>query len=1249
MNSSTTSPSQAAHTADHSPRPRPRQRHQRGPGRTQIQSEQDAGLSPSKNDHGLPARDPALALRPASLAPRSKTPPTDPSSTELRAAENSGPTSRMARPPRGRGVRYGSTPGDRGQGRDGGARGGLHYNGSTLLNDFGVGHIPSQNARQFGGRLTTNENTTPTTVLQPDAPEFRPGQPHQSRSLHNRTRRGVAPATSNSVQQPIPRMRRGSSPKSTAPDIATRTHEDIANSVYECPICTADITRNSKVWSCKTCWTVFHLGCIKKWSENEGSTLASRQPENADLPPPRQWRCPGCNLPKDNLPSAYACWCEKELDPRPMYGIPPHSCGQTCGKHRMLPRKCPHPCELLCHAGPCPPCSHMGPVQSCFCGKKSTSRRCVDTNYDTGWSCGEICGDLMPCGEHTCKRFCHEGLCGACEVRIDARCYCGKDAKPIICCERGDEMVSEMVSHDEKGDKSVDTWTGIFDCGSLCQRFFDCGKHKCEQQCHPQDAEPSHCPRSPDIVRNCPCGKTPLTEISHETRTSCENPIPNCQKRCLKRLSCGHPCQQVCHSGACAPCHETVVISCKCGRTTSPTICHQGTEEPPQCMRVCKVTLNCGRHECGERCCQGERKATERLLLKRKLRPLGATPRFLDEGFEAEHICTRLCGRDLKCGNHACAELCHKGPCNSCREAIFEDISCHCGRTVLQPPLPCGTGPPPCRYDCNRSKDCGHPQVPHNCHGDDESCPKCPFLMEKPCMCEKKTLKNQPCWLADVRCGETCGRKLKCGSHFCRKQCHRSGGCEDAGKSCQQLCGKAKKSCGHPCEEICHAPSSCREDKPCQNRMLITCDCQHLKTEVRCNATKTGEGNSKKTLKCDDECARLERNRKLALALNIDPATHKDDHIPYSASTLQMFKESTKWAQTQEGEFRVFAADETEKRLRFKPMPSHQRAFIHSLAEDFGLDSESTDPEPHRHVFVFKTPRFVMAPMKTLMECLRIKNAAAETTGTLSFSEAQKKAASNEPFNGFLLTGPRFALTLEELRHDLQPSFDTMPTLIFTISFLPNEEIVIKAHPAAHSNHVPASSIETWLRSLKASLVSIITTNQLASSVYLCTLDNSLNIQRREADGAGASDGWSQVAAKAAVGPRAVPRQQAVGSKSSFTVLGSKLKDAKKRKEEKEKEKVEMGEVVDDWEEAVRKEEEKEKESDLKIAEQSSTTMGAAENAGTWALHESNEVGTVPAGETMEPDSKSEARDNGPAPPDVDSIGHEPKPLDAEK
>lgn len=1125
----------------------------------------------------------SLALRPASVAP----PPRNPaviSSAEVAASGNDTTESARGSGRRGRGRGGRVERGFRAvagqnlnrRGTHDGIRGNISGGNHRNTNNNQTPNMNGQNSRfnsgrQFSGRLTTtnetNSHPSSPSILQADAPEFHPGQPHTQRLNVSREEKPAPTAQRYTHGKPL-RDRKNSVQKSTAVDMPTRTHEDILSGAYECPICTSEVARSSKVWSCKTCWTVFHLPCIKKWSTNEGSTLTQQRHTEGDVPPARQWRCPGCNLPKDTLPSTYTCWCGKETDPRSISGIPPHSCGQTCGKSRVLPKKCPHPCELLCHAGPCPPCTHVGPVQSCFCGKKSFSRRCIDTNYDTGWSCGDVCGDIMPCGVHACQRPCHEGLCGACKVKTDCRCYCGKAEIQLLCYERGDEKQSEVLVNDGSM-KETAIWNGSFECNEKCQRLFDCGKHFCEKPCHPQEIGISHCPQSPDIVSYCPCGKTLLTEISNEPRTSCEDSIPNCQKQCSKKLPCGHFCQQICHSDECMPCLKVVTLGCRCGRVQSSTICHQGNEEPPQCLRTCKATLNCGRHECGERCCIGERKASERQATKRKLRPLGSS-RVIDEGFEAEHICTRVCARQLKCGNHPCPELCHKGPCTTCREAVFDEISCHCGKTVLQPPLPCGTNPPPCRFDCERLKPCGHPRIPHNCHGDEENCPKCPFLEGKPCMCGKKNLKNQPCWLTEVRCGEICQRKLRCGSHYCRKPCHRTGECEDAGKACQQACGKAKKTCGHPCEDLCHAPSSCKEDRPCQNKMLITCDCQHLKQELKCNASKTTDGNSKKRLSCDDECARLERNRKLALALNVDPEAHKDDHIPYSNETLNMFRENLKWAQSQEREFRVFAADDSEKRLRFKPMAPYLRSFLHSLADDFGFDSESMDPEPHRHVAVFKTPRFVMAPMKTLAECVRIR--AATEASNAAFSESQKKtSSSNEPFNGFVITNPRFGLTLEEIRTNCSTILDSIPGLTFDISFLPSEEIVLKARSLTLSAKTSASSVDSALKTIKAPLLTTISSRNLANSIQLCTLDTSLNILRRELDDSIDNSGWSQIAAKAAA-PRLAPKQTAFGEKSVYTVLGSRLKDAKKKKDEIQKAKVEEA-VVEDWEEEMRKEE----------------------------------------------------------------------------
>ena len=1100
----------------------------------------------------------SLALRPAPIVPVSSA---EPSSAEGSATENGGVRGRLSR---GRG---------RGRGRVAQTRGRNQMNGRHLhSNDnrhAGISGARMGPRRQFGGQLTVDEDaqeqaSISTSTLHPDAPEFVPGRPHQTQS--NRSRSGSTRQNRRGpIQAAASRARRGSIIKSQAADLATRTHEDITHGAYECPICTSEIDLTSRVWSCRTCWTVFHLGCVKTWATNEGSTQAQRRNEDGTLPPPRQWRCPGCNLGQDELPLNYSCWCGKEEDPRPIAGVPPHSCGQTCNKPRSSPKDCPHPCHLSCHAGPCPPCTFMGPVQICFCGKQAVSRKCVDTNYKSGWSCNETCGDLLPCGVHFCSKPCHSDLCGACEIPMESRCYCGRQNNLIKCCDRGEEKESNQAND---GSEGIETWIGSFDCTQKCQRQFDCGKHECERRCHPQDIDTPHCPRSTDNVFSCPCGKTLLDDISAKPRESCEDSIPNCDKLCSKLLPCGHSCHQICHSDQCMPCLLNVKISCRCGRTESTTICHQGCDEAPQCTRPCRAILSCGRHECGERCCTGERKAAERQATKRKLKHPGAS-QAVDENFEPEHLCLRTCGRLLKCGSHHCRELCHRGPCESCPEALFDEISCHCGKTVLQPPLPCGTKPPLCRFDCDRPRLCGHPPAPHNCHGDDESCPRCAFLTSKPCLCGKSTLKNQPCFLMDVRCGEPCGRKLRCGSHFCRRLCHRPGECEDSGGMCQQACGKAKKACGHLCVEPCHAPSPCKEENSCQSKMFITCPCQHRRQEVKCNASKGSEGNSRKALTCDEECATLARKQQLAQALNIDPEAHKDNYVPYSSDTLKMYRDNIKWSQSQEREFRVLASDENEKRLRFKPMPSQQRAFLHSLAEDFGFESESMDPEPHRHVLVFKTSKFVKAPMKTLAECLRIR--IAETSNAPAIENRKRLRSSLEPYNGFLLTNPRFGLTLDELRADYASAFASTPGLGYDIAFLPSEEIVIKARPASASTAISPSALAASIEVLKPSLLATTSSKRIAGSIQLCALDASLNILRRELDEPANNGGWSQVAAKGAA-PRTLRPEPGVGQKSSFTVLGSRLKQEKKRREEVKK--ALEAEVVDDWEEMVRRDEE---------------------------------------------------------------------------
>lgn len=942
------SAAETAPSASAAPRPRHRRR----------------GRDPA--NRGGPQNRPATTTeeRPSSQAPQ-------PQSDVIPPSDQSNGQTRPRRP-----NKEGRGSGRRGGRGNGARRGGQGLSGEQ--NEETPQHLSrAMRARGFGARLTRSDQDANAlhsemaadgdASLRADAPDFVPGAPATNTrppppsSVASAKGKGKAKAK---AQPKPPKV----TTKSTAGDIATRIHEDIAHNLYECPICTSELGRRSKVWSCELCWTVFHLSCIKKWSTNEGAAAQNnaRQQNGDESASPRAWRCPGCNLSHETFPSTYTCWCEKEVDPRSLPGLPPHSCGQTCSRPR---RGCPHPCDRTCHAGPCAPCTSMGPTQDCFCGRNSSTKRCQDTNYEQGWSCGEICGDLLPCGEHTCPLPCHEGLCGACEVTIEARCYCGKVQTEMLCSSKEDEMESQTV----RDDGSEEEWTGCFGCKETCNRPFDCGVHFCQKDCHPQDLHPAHCPRSPDAVVRCPCGKTPLASIPGFTpRTSCEDPIPNCREPCGKMLPCGHSCDQICHTGPCGACLRRVPIQCQCGRNTSMSICHQGDIQHPQCFRQCKATLHCGRHTCTERCCPGEQKAIERQALRRKLKP---HLRPLDEDIEAEHICTRICGRMLKCGRHTCPELCHRGPCNTCREAIFEEISCNCGRSILYPPQPCGTQPPPCSFPCARPKSCGHPQTAHNCHTNADGCPKCPFLTDKECLCGKKVMKNVPCWLIDARCGQPCGQPLKCGSHSCKKDCHRPGECEDATTPCEQACRKTKSLCGHPCTETCHAPFPCPEKSPCSSTLTVTCSCGRLRQERRCGAAKavTSKGQlqqperlpSLTPLTCDDECSRLERNRSLASALGVDinqtttVQAFTSNNLPYSTETLDQYLKlassvSLSTLQTYESTLHALATDTTNRSIRFQPAKSTLRAFSHSLATDWGFVTESHDPEPHRHVFVLK-------------------------------------------------------------------------------------------------------------------------------------------------------------------------------------------------------------------------------------------------------------------------------------------------------
>jgi len=368
---------------------------------------------------------------------------------------------------------------------------------------------------------------------------------------------------------------------------------------------------------------------------------------------------------------------------------------------------------------------------------------------------------------------------------------------------------------------------------------------------------------------------------------------------------------------------------------------------------------------------------------------------------------------------------------------------------------------------------------------------------------------------------------------------------------------------------------------------MITCDCQRKKEEVRCNARGgiPELADRLSSLKCDDECARLDRNRSLAAALHIAD-DHSDDHVPYSTATLKMYLEDVNWAHAQEELLREFAADPNERRLRFKPMKPPQRAFIHNMAEDFGFDGESVDPEPHRHVMLFKTPKFVSAPMKTLQQAARIKRAALNIGAPIHSVPSSANSGGEgttsrshqleHHWNGLLLTEPRFALTESELQAHLKKS---APTTLFDVHFLAGGEQLILL--PTDSSRQDSRQLAELLETLEFRIAAEIKKHGLAKGVSLGVFETSsvrepLLIHQKDGKEAtlknSTAGGWSQVAAKGSAPARA-PQVQPVGQRPMYTVLGSRLAEAKKKKQDKESKLRKQAEVVDDWEQEVERDE----------------------------------------------------------------------------
>ncbi|OAE24770.1 hypothetical protein AXG93_48s1180 [Marchantia polymorpha subsp. ruderalis] len=184
--------------------------------------------------------------------------------------------------------------------------------------------------------------------------------------------------------------------KSEVPQLVQELEERLTRGTIECMICYDMVGRSSPMWSCGSCYAIFHLNCIKRWARAPTSTDLSVSSANHSLE--GNWRCPGCQAVE--LITArdlrYNCFCGQVDNPPVDHYLTPHSCGGPCKKpldrnvankkllavvETFVGESCHVDVILVpgfvtkdlekCHPGPCGECE-VSPamLQTCPCGKK---------------------------------------------------------------------------------------------------------------------------------------------------------------------------------------------------------------------------------------------------------------------------------------------------------------------------------------------------------------------------------------------------------------------------------------------------------------------------------------------------------------------------------------------------------------------------------------------------------------------------------------------------------------------------------------------------------------------------------------------------------------------------------------------------------------------------------------------------------------------------------------------------------------
>ncbi|OJI99811.1 hypothetical protein ASPVEDRAFT_163989 [Aspergillus versicolor CBS 583.65] len=281
------------------------------------------------------------------------------------------------------------------------------------------------------------------------------------------------------------------------------------------------------------------------------------------------------------------------------------------------------------------------------------------------------------------------------------------------------------------------------------------------------------CPRHPE---------TPIT-VSEPDDFLQLAPEGGCSLQCGKRLRCGHPCKQKCHSDML---HAAVYCTEPCQRPqkgcTHP--CPRPCGDP--CPKKCQIPvfdagriLPCGHSMASLPCWQSQDLSTVKCptLVKKEVPHCkhSITIACHVDVASVEYQCRRPCQTILPCG-HSC-----KRRCADCLQRTAEGVATDHGQCTQ----PCGRPYSTCAHSCSApchdgtpcgectapcDVQCGHSRCPQKCS---DPCPPC-AVSECLSSCPHSTC-SMPCAAPcnHVPCSRRCEKPLSCG-HQCPSVCGES-------------------------------------------------------------------------------------------------------------------------------------------------------------------------------------------------------------------------------------------------------------------------------------------------------------------------------------------------------------------------------------------------------------------------------------------------------------------------------------------